>query len=77
VKEIHLAGHTKYADGTLVDTHSDVVCDDVWQLYQYFLRQIPPKQDLYTLIEWDSDLPNDINVLYQQVEKAININPIC
>ena len=77
VKEIHLAGHTKYEDGTLVDTHSDVVCDDVWQLYQYFLRQIPPKQDLYTLIEWDSDLPNDINVLYQQVEKAININPIC
>jgi hypothetical protein len=53
VGQFHLAGHTD--KGTyLFDTHSDSVCDPVWNLYRLALEMwgtVP------TLIEWDENIP--------------------
>jgi uncharacterized protein len=53
VIQMHLAGHTD--KGTyLLDTHSDHVKDDVWDLYRRAIRRTGP---VSTLIEWDEDIP--------------------
>lgn len=49
----HLAGHTK-ADGVLIDTHDQQVCDAVWALYR---KAAALRPDVATLIEWDGDVP--------------------
>ena len=57
VGEIHLAGHTDtQLDGErfLIDSHNDVVCPAVWELYRETLARLGP---VPTLIEWDLDLP--------------------
>ncbi len=57
IKEIHLAGHTVETEGEhklLIDTHNDIVCDDVWALYEYTLQK---HGSHLTLIEWDQDYP--------------------
>ena len=65
VVQIHLAGHTD--KGThLLDTHSDHVNDDVWDLYRRTLRRTGP---VATLIEWDEDIPA-WSVLYEEARKA-------
>ena len=53
VIQIHVAGHTdkgKY----LLDTHSDHVCEGVWDLYDRFIRRAGA---VSTLVEWDEDIP--------------------
>ena len=65
IGEIHLAGHS-VVDDCLVDTHGDVVCDPVWQLYDDACRRFGPKP---TLIEWDTDLPA-LDVLLSQAAQA-------
>jgi len=53
VVQMHLAGHTD--KGTyLLDTHSDHVRAEVWELYRRALRRIGSTS---TLIEWDDDIP--------------------
>lgn len=57
IKEIHLAGHLEEKEGDnrlLIDTHGDIVCHDVWDLYAYTLKT--HGQHL-TLIEWDQNYP--------------------
>jgi uncharacterized protein (UPF0276 family) len=55
VGEIHLAGHSADAEGTLlIDSHDEPVCDDVWCLYEAFIARIGPKP---TLIERDGNIP--------------------
>jgi uncharacterized protein (UPF0276 family) len=53
VLQIHLAGHTRFPTHIL-DTHTGVVCDEVWELYRRALRRTGP---VSTLIEWDEDIP--------------------
>jgi uncharacterized protein len=54
VVQMHLAGHTD--KGTyLLDTHSDHVRAEVWELYRRAVRRIGPTS---TLIEWDDDIPS-------------------
>jgi uncharacterized protein (UPF0276 family) len=54
VVQMHLAGHTD--KGThLLDTHSDHVRDDVWQLYR---RAVQRCGAVSTLIEWDENIPS-------------------
>lgn len=72
VKEYHLAGHS-IRDGCLVDTHSDRVCDEVWNLYQLALQQIGNRP---TLIEWDNDIP-DLSVLLDEAGKAQSLMEHC
>ncbi len=76
VAEIHLAGHFKsniYSKSLnrnlLIDTHNDVVCDEVWNLYKIANRKF---LNIPTLIEWDQDFP-EFNILLDEVEKAKNI----
>jgi hypothetical protein len=53
VVQIHLAGHTN--KGThLLDTHSDHVRDEVWDLYRRALRRCGA---VSTLVEWDENIP--------------------
>jgi len=69
VQEIHLAGHTvnHYPEGDiLIDTHSAVVCDEVWSLYASALRRFGR---VPTLIEWDTELPA-LSVLVDEAHTA-------
>jgi uncharacterized protein (UPF0276 family) len=57
VHELHLAGHVRRSvpgGELLIDTHSEPVCDAVWNLYDEALQRFGA---VPTLIEWDSDLP--------------------
>jgi uncharacterized protein (UPF0276 family) len=54
VVQMHVAGHTD--KGThLLDTHSDHVREEVWQLYR---RAISRCGAIATLVEWDEDIPS-------------------
>jgi uncharacterized protein (UPF0276 family) len=55
VGEIHLAGHSLDAEGTLlIDSHDAPVSDQVWNLYEQFVTRIGPRP---TLIERDGNVP--------------------
>lgn len=76
VKEIHLAGHSKSKifDGEnykeiRIDTHDDLVCDEVWEIYKDAIKKFGA---IPTLIEWDQDIP-DLKVLMSEAKKAKNI----
>jgi len=76
VKEIHLAGHSvsEISDGKkkkkiLIDTHNNLVCQEVWQIYKMAIKNfgiIP------SLIEWDQDFP-EFEVLLSEARKAEKI----
>ena len=55
VGEIHLAGHSLDAEGSLlIDSHDERVGEDVWELYERFIARIGAKP---TLIERDGNVP--------------------
>ena len=54
VLQVHLAGHSREPDGTLVDTHDHPVPDPVWSLYARAWRRGGP---FPTLLEWDARIP--------------------
>jgi uncharacterized protein len=60
VLQVHLAGHSREPDGTIVDTHDRPVCDAVWQLYGDTYRAHGP---FPTLLEWDERIPPMPDVL--------------
>ena len=73
VKEIHLAGHSKSTifDGKihkeiLIDTHNDLVCDEVWKIYEMAIKRFG---NVPSLIEWDQDIP-EFEVLLDEAKKA-------
>jgi len=69
IAEIHLGGHEKqhdHAEAFLVDTHSTEVCEDVWQLYDYYANKL---SDIPCLVEWDTELP-EFEVLEAQQKQA-------
>lgn len=69
VKEIHLAGHTvKEIDGGVIrlDTHDQLVCDEVWDLYRIAVNCFG---NVPALIEWDKDLP-ELDVLVDEAGRA-------
>lgn len=55
VLQVHLAGHSREPDGTIVDTHDRPVCDEVWQLYAAAWQLGGP---FPTLLEWDRSIPS-------------------
>ena len=76
VKEIHLAGHSsgEIFDGKnhkeiLIDTHNDLVREEVWQLYEIAIQRFG---EVPSLIEWDQDFP-EFAVLLEEAKKAENI----
>ena len=54
VRQIHLAGHSRHANGLLIDTHDQPVPDPVWQLYGEAAQRCG---DVATMIERDDDIP--------------------
>lgn len=55
VGEVHLAGHSRDAGGTLlIDSHDEPVGEQVWQLYAGLIAGIGPRP---TLIERDGNIP--------------------
>ncbi len=76
VKEMHLAGHSvseifdgKNQQKILIDTHNNLVCDEVWQLYKIAKNRF---KNSPTLIEWDQDLPA-FATLMQEAKRAEEI----
>ena len=63
--EIHLAGF-EFSDGLAIDTHTQPVSNEVFELYKYACQYQP---SVPTLIEWDSNLP-DFSVLECERKKA-------
>ena len=69
VQEIHLAGHhVNIIDDQeiLIDDHGSTICPQVWDLYEFALRQYGPKP---SLIEWDTNIPT-FNILREEADKA-------
>lgn len=70
VKEIHLAGHSKKSmtngEVVLIDTHDNIVCQEVWDLYEYAIQRFGP---VHTLLEWDAKIP-DFSILLSEAAKA-------
>ncbi|MCU0427387.1 MAG: DUF692 domain-containing protein [Candidatus Kapabacteria bacterium] len=65
--QYHLAGHTN--KGThIIDTHSDHVVDEVWELYRYAYGRSGGRA---TLLEWDEDIP-PFEVVHAEALKARN-----
>ena len=65
VVQNHLAGHVNH--GThIIDTHSDHVIDEVWELYRYAFQRTG---GVATLLEWDQDIPT-FDVVHAEALKA-------
>ncbi len=60
VLQVHLAGHTREPNGTIVDTHDQPVADAVWALYARAWALGGP---FPTLLEWDGNIPPMPDVL--------------
>jgi uncharacterized protein len=73
VAEIHLAGHCVLPD-IVIDDHGSLVCDAVWQIYQYAVQHLGP---VPALIEWDTDIPPLATLLAEAARAdAIQANAI-
>lgn len=66
VLQVHLAGHTREADGVIVDTHDKPVSGEVWALYA---RAWAAGGPFPTLIEWDASIP-PLADLIAEVDRA-------
>jgi uncharacterized protein (UPF0276 family) len=55
VLQVHVAGHQREPNGTIVDTHDQPVCEAVWQLYLAAWQRGGP---FPTLLEWDGNIPS-------------------
>lgn len=70
IGEIHLAGHNIYqfrGKEIRIDTHNTNICDEVFDLYRYFLQK--SGATLPTLVEWDEDIP-DFKELLSELSKV-------
>jgi uncharacterized protein len=54
VLQVHLAGHAREPNGTIVDTHDHPVANAVWALYARAWKIGGP---FPTLLEWDAKIP--------------------
>lgn len=70
VSEIHLAGFTQESDSLgaplLIDSHSTMIAQQVWELYQHTIELTGP---VATLIERDGDIPS-LNTLLGECMQA-------
>ena len=66
VGEIHLAGHSLDAEGTLlIDSHDAPISDDVWLLYERFVTRVGPRP---TLIERDGNVPRFAELMLERAQ---------
>jgi len=64
IGEIHLAGHSIDAEGTLlIDSHDAPVSEQVWTLYEELIARIGPRP---TLIERDGNVPEFVELMRER-----------
>lgn len=68
VFQVHLAGPSE-AGPLLVDAHDSPVRDEVWSLYERFVRRVGP---VSTLIEWDDSIP-PLGRVVEEADRARSI----
>jgi uncharacterized protein len=74
VIEIHVAGHSRFDDDLIIDTHGTAVCDPVLDLLSWVLERTGP---LPVLLERDNDIPpldallDELNTIRTVYERAI------
>ena len=75
VGEIHLAGHSLDAEGTLlIDSHDEPVSPEVWALYELLIARIGPRP---TLIERDGNVPAFAELMRErQLAQALVVGDI-
>lgn len=54
VMYIHMAGHTKVNEDTIIDTHGEPIIDPVFELFEYAIKKLPP---VPVLLERDFNIP--------------------
>jgi uncharacterized protein (UPF0276 family) len=73
VGEIHLAGHSLDAEGSLlIDSHDAAVSDDVWRLYDAFVARIGARP---TLIERDGNVPAFAELMQERDRSQRMLDP--
>jgi len=72
VGEIHLAGHSLDAEGTLlIDSHDRPISDGVWALYDTLIERIGPRP---TLIERDGNIPPFAELMAERERAQSSLN---
>ncbi len=58
VGEMHVSGHSQKKildnESLYIDSHDNLVCDEVWQLFEFALKKFGI---LPTMVEWDINIP--------------------
>jgi hypothetical protein len=73
VGEIHLAGHSLDAEGSLlIDSHDVEISEDVWRLYDAFVARIGARP---TLIERDGNVPAFAELMQERDRAQRALNP--
>lgn len=54
VMYIHMAGHTKVSEDTIIDTHGEPIIDPVYDLFEFAIKKLPP---VPVLLERDFNIP--------------------
>lgn len=54
VMYIHMAGHTKVSEDTIIDTHGEPIIDPVYDLFEYAIKKLAP---VPVLLERDFNIP--------------------
>lgn len=68
VLQCHIAGHTANENGTIIDTHDNYVCAEVWELYKKAWKL---SGGFPTLLEWD-DKHLSLDETHQEALKSKN-----
>lgn len=66
VVEVHIAGHTRKPDGSVIDTHGSPIIDPVYELLEYAVSRRGP---VAVLLERDNDVP-PLGELMLEVERV-------
>lgn len=69
VVEIHLAGGVNH-NGIWIDTHSERINEEIWDLLQYTLKRCEVKG---ILLELDSKFPENFSEVIEELDRARNL----
>jgi uncharacterized protein (UPF0276 family) len=69
VAYIHMAGHTKYSEDCIIDTHGEDIIDPVYDLFEWTLERLHP---VPILLERDFNIP-ELEQLNLEVQNLKNI----
>lgn len=66
---IHIAGHTKVSEDTIIDTHGNPIIDPVFELFEWTIQKLEP---VPVLLERDFNFP-EMDELLEEVNKLEKI----